>query len=280
MTRRPPPARPRTHDEALNGAIAALQAGEPTEAERLAGQVLKASRGHLLAAKLTGLAILRQGRAAEALAPLKKAAREQDPEAELLLARAYLALGRDDDAEAALRDSITRRPALALAFLEFGGHLGRVGRLAEAGEVFEAGLALAPDADGLAVGLGYIRLQQGARGAARDLFARVHAAEPGRQDAIVGLARVCAVEGDHAGAARLYRQALALRPDDAATGVALARALFELGDRTGGEAQLRAATAGGSLGLWEAINALSGTPHGRAFLTPSAALAFLRGDKP
>ena len=279
MPKPPPAARPRTLDEAMQGALAAVQAGRFDEAERLAGYVLKSNRGHLPAAKLAGLAMLRQGRAAEALAPLKRAARNADPEAELLLSRALFAVGRDDEAEAALRDATSRRPALALAFLELGDHLGQAGRLSEAAEVFETGLALDAGADGLAVGLGYIRLQQGQRDAARALFARIHAAAPARQDAIVGLARVSALEGDHARAAGLYRQALALRPDDAVAGMALARSLFELGDRRGGEAQLRAATRSGSQGLWEAINALAATPHGRAFLTPSAAVAFLRGQK-
>src|SRR5690242_4365593 len=172
MSKPPSSHRPRTIDDAIAGAMAALQAGDPAEAERLATYVLASNRGHLGAAKLAGLAMLRQGRAAEALAPLKRAAREHDPEAELLLARTLFALQRDLEAEAALREATTRRPPLALAFLELGGYLARVGRLAEAAEVLETGLALDPQADGLAVGLGHVRLQQGDRAAARAIFAQ------------------------------------------------------------------------------------------------------------
>jgi tetratricopeptide (TPR) repeat protein len=273
------PARPHTLEAALQSAIAALRAGDAAEAERLAAQVLKAGGGHALAGKLLGQARLMQGRAAEALAPLEQVAREGDPDAEVLLARALTALGRDEDAQGALRRAVTYRPAFPLAFLEFGDRLARAGELVEAAAVFEEGRALAPDAAVLAIGLGYVRLQQGKRAAAQALFAEVHAAAPTRHDALLGLARVAAADGDHAAAAVLYRQALNVRPDDDATRISLARRLFELGDRTGGEAALITATHGGEQLVWEAITTLSATPHGRAFASLSAARAFLRGER-
>jgi tetratricopeptide (TPR) repeat protein len=278
---KPPTAsvRPRSLDEALEGAVAALRAGRPDDAEPLAAYVLKSNRGHLVAGKLLGQALLLQGRAKEAAAPLERAARTGDPEAEVLLARALSGAGREAEAEAALRRAMGRRPAFPLAFLELGDRLGRTGRQDEGAAVFEEGLALVPDAGVLRIGLGYIRLKQGQRAAAKALFAEVHAAAPGRYDAVLGLARVADACGDHAGAVQLYRQALDIRPEDTVVRISLATSLFELGERAQGEAVLRAATRGGREAAWNAINALSATPHGRAFLKPSAAMAFLRGER-
>jgi predicted Zn-dependent protease len=273
------PDRPSTIGEALERAAAALRAHQPDEAERLADYVLKSNRGHPLAAKLLGQAKLVKGEPTAAIEPLRRAAaRSPDAETETLLARALHLAGRTDDAVTELRRAVTRRPAFPLAFLELGDRLGELGRTDEAVAVFEEGLALVPNAAVLAVGLGYLRLARNERGPARALFEQVRAAAPGRYDALSGLADTLVVDGDYAGAAALYRQALAMRPDDAMAQLALGKCLLELGQRDAGEAAVRAATRGGTQGQWEAVHALAATPHGRVFLRPSDALAFLRGS--
>ncbi len=262
----------------LAQAADALRAQRPADAERLARQVLTSSKVDARALRLLGEALTLQGRAAEAVEPLRRAARRAgDAETQLLLARALSDAGAAEEAEAALRDAIKLRPVFPLAFLELGDRLDKAGRFDEAAAVFEKGLKLAPDAVVLSVGLGYVSLHRNDRARARALFAQVHAAQPQRYDATLGLAHVLMADGAYAQAADLYGEALAIRPDDA-TRIYLARCLLELGQRNAGEATLRAATRGGVHGAWDAITALSGTPNGRAFLKPSAALRFLRGE--
>jgi tetratricopeptide (TPR) repeat protein len=283
MSQRPPaaPQRPSTIAEALERAVAALHASQPDEAERLAEYVLKSNRAHPLAAKLKGQARLVKGEPKAAIEPLRRAASKgHDAETETLLARALHLCGRTEEAVAELRKAVARRPAFPLAFLELGDRLGELGRSDEAVAVFEQGVALAPNAAVLAVGLGYLRLARNERAQARALFEQLRAAAPGRYDTLLGLAHTLVADGDYGGAAALYRQALAARPDDADTQLALGKCLLELGQRPAGEAAVRAATRGGSQGAWEAVHALAATPHGRAFLRPTDALAFLRGAAP
>ncbi|MGA0602956.1 tetratricopeptide repeat protein [Caulobacter sp. KR2-114] len=271
--------RPSPHGPALEEAALALQRQQPEAAERLAGAVLRADRGNLVAAQILGTALLQLDRAAEAVEALRRAARRSEqPAIETLLARALAAVGEREAAFEQLRLAVGRRPAYALAFLDLGVGLGEAGRCAEGIAVLESGLALAPDADGLRVALGHLHLRRANCAAAREAFARVHAAAPGRHDAMIGLARVLALQGEHAAAAELYRRALALRPDDPLTRIALGKCLLELGQRDEGEAAIRAAGRGSDALAGLALTALAATPHGRVFLRPSAAARFLRGE--
>jgi len=279
MSQRPStvPDRPSTIAEALERALAALHAGQADEAERLAEYVLKSNRTHPWAAKLLGQARLVKGDPKAAIDPLRRsAAKAPDAETETLLARALFLDGRAKEALAPLELAVTRRPAFPLAFLELGERLGELGRTDEAVAVLEQGLALVPNAAILAVALAWRRLARNERAEARALFEQVRAAAPGRYDALSGLAHALVCDGDYAGAADLYRQALAQRPDDAAAQLALGQCLLELGARGAGEAAVRAATRGGTQGKWDAVNALAATPHGRIFLRPSDAVAFLK----
>ncbi len=278
MPKRPPPLhdRPSTIAEALERAALAIRDQRLAEAERLAAAVLKSNPVHVPAAQLLGQALLLQGRAQDALEPLRRAARRsRDPALETLLARALSDAGQGEAALDQLRQATTRRPAYPLAFLELGDQLGKLGRLDEALAVFEAGLALSPQAAVLRVGLGYLHLARNDRASARALFLAVREAAPERQDALVALANVLALDGDDAAAAELYRQALAKRPDDAATRIGLGKCLLEMGDRDAGEAALRAAARGGAQMAGPALAALAATAHGRFFLRPSDAAKFL-----
>jgi tetratricopeptide (TPR) repeat protein len=271
---RPGPARPSPHDQALIQAGAALQARRPEEAERLAGKVLRADRGNVAAGQVLGAALLMQGRAAEALEPLERAAkRSGDAAVETLLGRALAACGRTDEGLAMLAQATERRPALPQAFLELGEQLGALGRFDEAAATFERGLAASPDALVLKLGLGYLGLQRNDRASARRLFLEVRAAAPERIDAQAALAKVFALDGDYAAAADLYRAVLELRPDDTATRLELGKCLLEMGRREAGEAILKGVA---SEAAGPAIMALSAAPHGRFFLRPSAAAKFLR----
>ncbi|HZZ88115.1 MAG TPA: tetratricopeptide repeat protein, partial [Caulobacteraceae bacterium] len=215
----PPPASPPiASGRALEQAAAALRAGRPDEAERLARSVLATDPGHALGAQALGHAALSQGRAAGAIEPMSRAARlSGEPAVEALLARVLAVAGRTDEAFAQLRRTVQHRPAFPLAFLELAEQLGRANRADEAQAVLEQGVALAPQALVLQVALANLWLARGERAPARRLFVRLHAAAPDRQDVVAGLARLEALEGRLAAAADLYRQALALRPGDAVT---------------------------------------------------------------
>ncbi len=194
-----------------------------------------------------------------------------------VLDHAALALreGRPQDAVETLRRATQVHAPHPLAFLELGDLLGRLGRYDEGIAAFEAGLAREPDAIILRVGLGYVLLNRGDRAAARAQFEQVRSLAPGRYDGLVGLANVMALDGEYAAAVELYRRALELQPDNALTQIGVARCLLEMGEREAGEAALRAATAGAAERAWPAVAALAATPHGRAFLRPSAVAAFL-----
>jgi predicted Zn-dependent protease len=278
MPKAPPSvqARPGPHSAAIEAAEQALRIGRPDEAERLARQVLKSERVNVLAGRLLGTALLMQDRPAEAVEPLQRAARRSgDPAIETLLARALAGAARTEAALTQLRQATSRRPPLPQAFLELGDQLAALARFEVAAAAYEAGLALAPEAQVLRVGLAYLRLRLGDRARARALFEAVRAAAPDRRDAQVGLAAVLAQDGAWAEAAELYRAALEARPDDAATRIELARSLLEMGQREAGEAALRIAAGADPRLTGQAALALAATPRGRLFLHPSAAARFL-----
>jgi len=265
--------------ERLERANLALLARRLDEAVRLAAGVLEAEPDNVAAGEIQGTALLMQGRSAEAVAPLQRAADlSEDPNIETLLGRALANVGRGEEALATLHQASRRQPPFPQAFLELGDQLGAAGRFEEAATAFEDGIARNPQAQVLRVGLAYLHLKRNDRRRARELFAAVRAAAPERYDALVGLGRVLAADGDYAGAADLFKQALAARAGDAVVRLELAKCLLELGRREAGEAELRTAAGGEAAGAGAAILALAATPHGRLFLKPSAAMAFLGVD--
>jgi predicted Zn-dependent protease len=270
----------RPNAQALDLAARGLRARRPDVAERFAGAVLAADPDNLLAAQILGAARLMQGRAAEAIPPLQSAARRStDPATETYLAKALALVGRRDEALGQLRTAISRRPPFSQAFLELGDQLGEAGRFDEAGQVFEAGLSLMPDAAVLRIGLGYLHMRRNDRTRARELFSEVRAAAPQRRDAVIALARVMVLDGEHAAATDLFRLALAAAPDDAVIQIELGKCLLDMGDRKAGEALLQ---AGGRRAAQRgtALKALAHGAHGRFFLRPSRAARFLREGTP
>jgi Flp pilus assembly protein TadD len=204
---------------------------------------------------------------------------DDDPELSILLGRALGAVGRDTQALEALNRAVAHRPLISQAFLTLGDHHWKRGRISEAVAVLEEGLSLAPDEPLLSIGLGYFHLKRQDHAKARGLFARVHAAAPAQYDALVGLAMASAMSGDFTAAAEHYRRALELRPMDATARINLGKCLMELGQRELGQAEiLGAAREAGH--IMPVVTALADTAHGRLFLRPSAARAFLRGERP
>lgn len=273
----PSPSAKRTAvDAALERATLALQMGASGEAERLAEGVLRANRSNSAAAVILGQALLMQGRSAEAITPLERAARRgDDPKIETLLAAALGAAGRREEALDRLRQTTARRPPFPPAFREYSDQLAKAGRFDEAIAVAETGLQLTPDVIELMVDLGRLYLGRNDRARARSMFSLALAASPGRRDVQAALARVMVFDGEYAAAADIYRHVLALQPDDAMTRIDLGMCQLELADRNAGEASLRAAARGRPEMIGRAMHSLASASHGRFFFRPSAAVKFL-----
>jgi tetratricopeptide (TPR) repeat protein len=277
------PAQRSSNDQALARAELALRMGNFAEAERLAAGALKADRASGAAASLLGRALMGQGRAADAIAPLKKAARRgNDPAVETLLGGAYAAIGREQDAVAQLREAAARQPPFLPAFRELAGLLAKTGQHDEAIAVLERGLALTAETTGLQLDLqldlARLYLARNARTRARAMLLKARAAAPGRPDILAMLARVLLLDGEYASAAEAYRQVLAQHPDDATTQINLAASLLELDEREAAEQNLRAAMRGRPQMLGRAIHSLAAASHGRFFLRVSSVAKFLHGE--
>ena len=89
--------------------------------ERIAKEILKTDPRHARALHVLGCALLMQGRAQDAVAPLEAAARgRHDPEIETQLAMALIQIGRRDDALSRLKRAAKRQPPYAPAFHGLG----------------------------------------------------------------------------------------------------------------------------------------------------------------
>jgi Flp pilus assembly protein TadD len=271
--------RQRAQAEALQRGRLAIDNERPAEAEQLAGDILDANSGHLEATKILGYALLMQGRAGEAVAPLEKAARtSRDPEVETQLAIALRQAGDSDKALTWLKRAVKRTPAFAPAFHEFGFVLHSLGRSAEAIDALRQGLAAAPMMTELAVQLGFVCYAINDRANAGAAFAHALSVNPVHAEAIQGLGTVMMDGGDYRQAAELFRRALAADADDTVARIALGNCLLELGDKDGGLACLRAASVRGAEFYGKSLRVLLSSGHGRFWLRPSGAAKFLKGE--
>jgi predicted Zn-dependent protease len=284
MSKRPPPpssaGRPSAIDQVLDRAAMALQMQRPDEAERIAGDVLKANRGNVRAAQLLGHALLMQNRAAEAITPLERAARRSDdPTTKTLYAAALAQSGFSEEALKQIRQLTVRRPLFPPAYLEHAGQLVQAGRFAEAIAILDDGLAQMPDSIDLQRELAALHVKRNDRARARELLLRALKGAPERVDLLTGLAHVMLLDGEYAEAADMFKRVLGLRPDDAVARADLGRCLLELGQREAGEAHIRAASHERPQMLGRSVMSLAMSSRGRFFLRRSAAEKFLRGEK-
>ena len=261
----------------LERAALAFRTQRLDEAERLATEILRASRTDTAATFILARALVAQNRPREAIAPLEKVARSAtDPEIETLRGAALGRSGRRAEAIDQLRRTAARRPPFLPAYQELAGQLAADGREGEAISAIEEGLALAPGNIDLQLDLARLDIQRNDRSKAREILLEAKQAAPGRWDIWVTLARVLLLNGEYADAADAYRHALALRPDDAMTRADLATCLLEMEDREGGEAALRLALRGRPHMLGRATAALVHSSHGRFFFRKSAVASFLQ----
>ena len=250
------------------------------EAERLAAEILRASRTDTAAVSILAHSLIAQDRGNEAIASLEKALRRgDDPGLEILLGAALGGAGRRGEAIEQLRRTAARRPPFPPAYQELAGQLAKAGRIDEAIAAMESGLALLSENIDLQLDLSRLLVLRNQRHKARAILLKAREAAPGRPDILTALARVLLLDGDYGSSADAYRHALALRPDDAMTRADLAACLLEMGERDAGEANLRLALRGQPQMLGRTTYALAYSSHGRFFFRPSAAAKFLQ-DKP
>lgn len=264
----------------LQRAVFALNGGRAGDAERIAGDVLKASPHNFLALHVLGSALLMQGRVADAIAPLETVARgDHDPKVETLLAIALRQAGRPDDALAWLKRAIKRQPPHAPAFYEYGCLLTFLKRDDEAIQAFKRGLDIAPMMADLSIQLGYVLLRRRNYADAKAAFGRAlnsSAAPPG---ALFGLARAHLETGDNAAAAGYFRRYLMSQPNDLDSWLQLGYCLLELGDRDAGLECFRTAARGDPKNHGNVLAGLVKSGRGRFWLRPSGAAQFLQGAK-
>jgi Flp pilus assembly protein TadD len=284
VAKHPPPFNPRQRQpgaQALERAALALRMGHFAEAERLAGDVLKASRTDPAAVAMLAQALIAQNRGDEAVSPLEKVVRRgNDAGLETLLGAALGSAGRGEEAIEQLQQTAARRPPFPPAIQELAGQLAKAGRIDDAIAAVESGIALLPDNIDLQLDLARLYLLRNRRDKARDILIKARDAAPGRPEVFTALARVLLLEGEFDAAEDAFRHALALRPDDAMARADLATCLLEMGKRDAGEASLRLATRGRPQMLGRATYALVQSSHGRFFFRQSGFSKFLQDEKP
>jgi len=265
--------------DAVQQAMFALNNERPDEAERLAAAVLKREPRHAGALHVFGCALLMQGRAQEAIAPLEAAARAQhNPEVDVQLALALRNAGRLNDAVARMRRAIKRQPPFAPAFHELGCLLAYMQRYDEAIEVFRRGLDVAPMMLHLSLQLGFVLMQCRRWADAKAAFAQASNLAPNSPEALFGLAKAHQELGEYRDAAECYRRSLRARPDPM-TWHNLGRCLMMLGENEEGYDCLRFAVRGDPKRYGGVLGTLVKAPRGRFWLKPSAAARFLREPK-
>lgn len=265
------------HDEMLQQALTFLDRSRPQEAERIAGDVLKAQPHQPRALYVLGCALIMQGRAAEATTPLETAVRSRhDAEIETMLAIALRQTGRNEDALRRLKLATKRRPPHAAAFHELGCLLAAMQRDEEAIAAFRGGLAVAPMMPALSIQLGQIFLRQRNCAEARLAFARALEVSPGLPEALFGLARAHQEIGESEPAAAYFRRYLTGRPGDQAAWLQLGHCLLELGQLEAGYDCFRKAAGSDAKAYGDALTSLTAAGRGRFWLKPSDAARFLR----
>jgi tetratricopeptide (TPR) repeat protein len=266
--------------DALQQAAFALDSRRPQDAERIAADLLRRSPQNVQALLVFGRALLMQGRAQDAVAPLESAARGQhDPEINTQLAIALRQVGRDEDALAQLKRATKRRPPYAPAFQELGFLLAAMERYDEAIEALNRALELAPLVPQLSIQLGYVLLNRKDAAGAKAAFARALGIVPDSLDALFGTAKSLQGLGEYQAAADYYRRCLIATPDDESTLLNLGHCLLEAGQIEAGYECFRTAARGDAKRAGHALASLATSSRGRFWLKPSRALQFLRGDK-
>jgi tetratricopeptide (TPR) repeat protein len=267
-------------DEALSGAIFALNSQRPQDAERIARDVLKAEPRHAQALHVLGHALLMQGRADDAIAAIEPAARGlHDPALDTQLAVALRQSGRTEDALSRLKRATKRQPPFAPAFHELGALLFSIKRYEESVEALQRGLEAAPAMPELSIQLGYVFLEMREPAKAKTAFAKALEIAPSAAGALWGIGKAHQQLGENQPAIDYFRRVLSQMPNDAGTWLNLGHSLVEAGDLDAGYECFRTAARGDQKKYYSALTTLVKSGRGRFWLWPREASRFLQGEK-
>lgn len=264
-------------EDALRRAVSALDSRRPSEAERIALDLLRANPAHLRAPHVLGYALLMQGRGQEAIAALEPTARARhDPELDTILAIALRQAGRNDDALRRLKAATKRRPPYATSFHELGCLLASMEHYDESIAAFARGLEVAPMMPELSIQLGHVFLRIRDYPNAKAAFLRALEISPAALEALHGIGKACQLMGEHEPAGGYFRRCILIRPSDTEAWLDLGQSLLALGRRNEGYECFRSAVRTDPNSCGKVLTSLAAAGHGRLWLRRSAAKEFLR----
>jgi tetratricopeptide (TPR) repeat protein len=198
-------------DVALSYAARLLDS-DPALAAEQADEILRQAPGHPTAQLIAGIAARKRGDFAGALAQLEPLAKAQPraPAAQCELGLAYGALGRGDDAIAALRRALALKPDLVDAWRALGDHLHAIGDVAGADAAYASQIKAATRDPRLLAPAA--ALQDGRVAQAESLLREHLKQHPTDVAAIRMLAEVAGRLGRYGDAERLLARCLELAP--------------------------------------------------------------------
>jgi len=213
------PKRRDSANEEFTKAHAALDAGNPREAEKKLSRLLKKLPGNGDILNLLGLAQQQQGQLRKARRSFSLAHKAAPQNAGFLvnLGLSCRAEGAMEEAEAAYREALAIEPALTMASINLGTLLSMTGRTNEALKVYEAALETAPRVLELCCNYGNALSETGKAEKAEAVFLELLERESHHVGALLGLAGLFKKEKRLDEAEQTLRRALAIAPSS--TGV-------------------------------------------------------------
>ena len=191
-----------------------LQVGDAARARSLCEEALRDAPRNPDALYLLGLAQLAEGRARDALAPLREVLSADPRHAPALehLGLAHLMLGQFAEAESKLSGAAALPGAPASALMRLGVAILEQGRFAEALPVLRKAAALDPQDAACHLNLGRALAHDGDAAAARGEFETVLRLEPGHPDAMFNLGVLSLGRDDLTDARRWFERITAQAP--------------------------------------------------------------------
>jgi protein O-GlcNAc transferase len=230
-------------NQKINTLIALFNEGRFPEAEQLARDITRLVPDHGFSWKVLAVALGLQGRTAESVEPMIKAAvlMPSDAEVHYNLGVILKELGRSDQAEEILRHALELKPGYAGAHNTLGVVLADLGRHVEAEASFRRALEVKPDYALACDNLGMTLKALGRLGEAEAFFRRALELQPDFASAYNNLADTLLDLGRPGDAEISLRKALELRPDYPQAYNNLGNTLLDLGKTAEAEASLRRA---------------------------------------
>jgi protein O-GlcNAc transferase len=230
-----------TRERLLEVATACHRAGNLAEARRLYTEILILEPAHTLALFRSGLLELQDGRPAEALALISRAAAAAPGETryQLGMGQVLQSLGRWDEAATAYRSVLHLDPDSADAHFALGVALQSQAQHEAAIAAFERAIALREEFPEAFNNLGMSRQLTGQFAQAAAAYSAALALRPGDAMSLGNKGAVLREMGDLDQAVLLLRAAMGLEPRNAAHSINLAIALCQRRDFADAEAILR-----------------------------------------